>query len=102
MSSPCLERVPGVYAEYTYKHLEMLTLMAGYRVDYDRNTEQTLGNPYGIDVNTNRFEAFSKTGYIFDRPSTSLGWINAFTYHDQTSNYGPRAYDATQNSYHLS
>ena len=70
------------------------------QVDYDRNTEQTVGNPYGIDVNTNRFEAFSKTGYIFDRPSTSLGWINAFTYHDQTSNYGPRAYNATQNSFH--
>ena len=70
------------------------------QVDYNRNTEQTIGNPYGIDVNTNRLEAFSKTGYIFDRPSTSLGWINAFTYHDQKSNYGPRVYDARQNSYH--
>ena len=28
---------------------------------------------YGIHINTERYEAFAKTGFIFDRPETSLG-----------------------------
>lgn len=28
------ERVPGAYAEYTYRYAEMFTLMAGYRIDH--------------------------------------------------------------------
>lgn len=67
--------------------------------NYTKNTEQVAGNPYGIDIYTNRFETFSKIGYIFNRPATSLGWINSYTYHDQNSNYGARIYNATQHSY---
>jgi len=68
--------------------------------NYTRNTEQVAGNPYGIDIHTNRLETFSKIGYIFSRPATSLGWINSYTYHNQNSNYGARVYNATQHSYY--
>ncbi|MDX1315525.1 MAG: TonB-dependent receptor, partial [Eudoraea sp.] len=56
---------------------------------------------YGILINTDRAEAFTKTGYIFpaDR-SMSLGWINSFTWHRQDATYGLRAYSGNQRSYY--
>ena len=52
-------------------------------------------------INTQRFEAFSKTGFIFDRDDTSLGIQQQFTYHDLGSTYfGRTDYNATQISYY--
>ena len=52
-------------------------------------------------INTQRFEAFSKTGFIFDRDDTSLGIQQQFTYHDLGSTYFSRTdYNATQISYY--
>ncbi len=70
------------------------------QMDYRSNIEQMAGNPYGIEIETQRFEIFSKAGYIFEREATSVGFINAFTYHDQKSFYGVRNYDAKQQTYH--
>ncbi|NVO10646.1 MAG: TonB-dependent receptor [Bacteroidales bacterium] len=56
------------------------------------------GNPYGIDVNISRIEAFSKIGYIFDRPETSLGFIVSAANHNQKSIFGLKDYDANQQS----
>ena len=56
---------------------------------------------YGININTERYEAFAKTGFIFDRPETSLGIQQQFTYHKTDSYYGLIDYDATQLSYYV-
>ncbi len=58
-------------------------------------------NPYGIGVTTNRYEAFFKLGYIFEhRTSSSLGFQNQVTVHDQNSYFGLNNYDARQVSYY--
>lgn len=52
-------------------------------------------------INTERVEAFSKTGFLFDRDDTSLGIQQQFTYHKLGSTYfGRTNYDATQLSYY--
>lgn len=52
-------------------------------------------------INTERVEAFSKTGFLFDRDDTSLGIQQQFTYHKLGSTYfGRTDYNATQLSYY--
>ena len=52
-------------------------------------------------INTERVEAFSKTGFLFNRDDTSLGLQQQFVYHDLGSAYfGRTYYDATQTSYY--
>ena len=55
---------------------------------------------YGIGINTERYEAFAKTGFIFDRPETSLGVQQQVTYHKLESYFGLTDYNATQLSYY--
>lgn len=56
---------------------------------------------YGIAINTERYEAFAKTGFIFDRPETSLGIQQQLTYHKLNSYFGLKDYNATQLSYYV-
>ena len=56
---------------------------------------------YGININTERYEAFAKTGFIFDCPETSLGVQQQLTYHKTDSYYGLTDYNATQLSYYV-
>ena len=65
------------------------------------------GNPFveplddKFKINTTRYEAFSKTGFLFDRDDTSLGIQQQFIYHKLGSDYfGRTNYDATQLSYY--
>ena len=52
-------------------------------------------------INTHRYEAFSKTGFMFDRDDTSLGIQQQFIYHNLESYYFRRTdYDASQISYY--
>ena len=65
----------------------------------DRVSGQKKG-PYVIGINTERYEAFAKTGFIFDRPETSLGIQQQLTYHKLNSSFGLKDYNATQLSYY--
>lgn len=56
---------------------------------------------YSIGINTERYEAFAKTGFIFDRPETSLGIQQQLTYHKLNSSFGRTYYNATQLSYYV-
>ena len=55
---------------------------------------------YNFLVNTNRIEAYSKTGWVFKKEATSLGIINNVSRIDQQSVYGHNHYDASQNSWY--
>jgi Outer membrane receptor for ferrienterochelin and colicins len=57
-------------------------------------------NVYGIGINTQRYEAFSKTGFVFNRHETSLGIQQQFTYHKLDSYFGLTDYNASQLSYY--
>ena len=72
----------------------------GGQMDYQRGAQQQLGSPYGFEVGTHRFEAYNKTGYIFEREATSVGFINSYTMHDHQSAYGQRLYNARQHNFY--
>ncbi|MBI9072791.1 MAG: TonB-dependent receptor [Melioribacteraceae bacterium] len=58
-------------------------------------------NPYGININADRYEIFMKIGYIFDHETnSSLGFQTSYTSHNQTSFFGLNNYDADQRSFY--
>ena len=63
--------------------------------------EGAAGDSLGFVINTERYEAFSKTGFLFDRDDTSLGIQQQFTYHKMHSAYfNTNLYHAEQYSYY--
>lgn len=72
----------------------------GGQLDFDHSRPQSEQSLYGIEVDNKRFEAFLKTGFIFNRPATSLGIQQQLTYHDLSSFYGLRTFNAKQQSYY--
>ncbi len=72
----------------------------GGQVAFDPELPRNLDNGYGIQINTERYEAFLKTGFIFNRPATSLGIQNQVIYHDLESFFGLKDFDARQFSYY--
>ncbi|MCR4848170.1 MAG: TonB-dependent receptor [Bacteroidales bacterium] len=72
------------------------------QMDFDPDHRLDEGyDRYGIGINTERYEAFAKTGFIFDRPETSLGVQQQVTYHKLNSYFGTKTYNATQLSYYV-
>lgn len=66
-----------------------------------RNLVNLDPNLYGFSIFTQRYEAFSKTGFMFDRDDTSLGIQQQLIYHDLESHYFRRTdYSAKQLSYY--
>jgi len=73
----------------------------GGQMDFDPKHRLDEGyNLYGIGINTERYEAFAKGGYHFDRKDTSLGLQQQVTYHKMNSYYGLTNYNANQLSYY--
>ena len=73
----------------------------GGQMDFDPKHRLDAGyNLYGIGINTERYEAFAKGGYHFDRKDTSLGLQQQVTYHKMDSYYGLTDYNANQLSYY--
>ena len=63
--------------------------------------EGSAADSLGFVINTQRYEAFSKTGFLFDREETSLGVQQQFTYHKMHSAYfNTNLYHAEQYSYY--
>ncbi|MBE0641259.1 MAG: TonB-dependent receptor, partial [Bacteroidales bacterium] len=56
---------------------------------------------YRIDIGTRRYELFSKNGFIFSRPGTSLGILASATYHEHNSLFGRSFFYARQTSIYL-
>ncbi|MBK9283651.1 MAG: TonB-dependent receptor plug domain-containing protein [Sphingobacteriaceae bacterium] len=51
---------------------------------------------YKLGISNYKWDAYSKSGYVFRKPATSMGLQLNYTSHDVRSNYGFRKYDATQ------
>lgn len=73
---------------------------SGGQLSFNGDQAATEGEAYGININTRRYEAFTKTGILFDRPETSIGIINSLSYHDQDSYFGLNDYEGTQLNYY--
>lgn len=74
----------------------------GGQMDFNHKAEEGTQASYGLEVNTDRYQFFSKTGFGFNgNPNQSLGIQTSFTYHHQNSFYGMRKYDGVQFSSYL-
>ncbi len=73
----------------------------GGQFEYDRTSNNTWDNGYGINIGTERGEAFTKLGGMLGPgDNMSLGWIQSMTFHEMNSWMGYKQYNATQKSYY--
>jgi len=69
----------------------------GGQKGFDESKTNDMNNAYRIDIDTRRYEAFAKIGYVFpENDDKSLALITNFSSHEQKSFYGLRNYDAKQ------
>ncbi|MCM1076583.1 MAG: TonB-dependent receptor [Bacteroides sp.] len=60
-------------------------------------------DPYIIDIDTRRVEAFTKNAYIFDRDNDgNVAMIASMNFHDQHADYGRKLYDVIQREAYVS
>ena len=90
----------SAFLRYNHPNTGHFGCKLGVKALKEERMSGQLEGPYGIGINTERYEAFAKTGFIFDRPETSLGIQQQFTYHKLNSYFGHSDYDATQLSYY--
>lgn len=96
----------NVFARYNYNNNRTFEGMWGVKAMSERRFGGMMHHniePSDMTflINTKRYEAFSKTGFMFDRDDTSLGIQQQLIYHDLGSTYfGRTDYDATQLSYY--
>jgi len=57
--------------------------------------------PYEVIMDTEQAEFHSKTGFIFDKPGTSLGILTSLRYHNQETVFGNSLYSGMQHSLYL-
>ncbi|MBS1777606.1 MAG: TonB-dependent receptor [Bacteroidetes bacterium] len=72
----------------------------GGQWNYEKGTEQIAGNPWGFQLNMQRYEGWAKIGKILPRKATSVGLQLSAIHHQQDAVYGSRNYDALQNSFY--
>lgn len=72
----------------------------GGQSSFNASLPRDTSNGYGVQINTERAEAFLKTGFIFNRHLTSLGIQQQFVYHHLNSFFGLNDYEAGQYSYY--
>jgi outer membrane receptor for ferrienterochelin and colicin len=68
----------------------------GGQTKYNHDLSQMDQSLYGIGIDVNRLNAFSKVGFLFNRPNTSIGWITSANYFERTSFYGFNTLDVEQ------
>ena len=66
---------------------------------YEKRTGGQIAGPYKIGIETQRYEFFTKNGYVFDHQrGTSIGFILSGSWHEQDAKYGLKAYDGIQSN----
>jgi outer membrane receptor for ferrienterochelin and colicin len=72
----------------------------GGQISKHQNNSDTL-LPYYIGINNERWELFSKTGYVFrKRPGTSMGLQLSYLNHEQHNYFGTTTYEALQKTFY--
>ncbi len=92
---------PGIMeSQFGFKVLQ--EVREGGQTAFFNNGENWGGNDYyGFGINTNRYEAFAKTGFFLaSRDEGSIGTQFNFTRHEQYSQFGLTDYDGEQNTFY--
>jgi outer membrane receptor for ferrienterochelin and colicins len=89
----------GLMSEFGVKAL--IDNKTGGELDYDPSTDKLSTHNYGLGINTNRYEAFAKIGYVFpEKMHKSVGLqLSAFD-HKQGAYFGLTKYDARQKNFY--
>jgi hypothetical protein len=73
----------------------------GGEVNFDPVTDKNTTNSYGLGINTQRYEAFAKIGYVFpEKKYKSLGLQLSAIHHKQDSYFGLTTYNAKQQNFY--
>ncbi len=73
----------------------------GGEVVYNPDTDKNTTNKYGLGINTDRFEAFAKIGYVFSQKKyKSIGLQFSAISHKQNSYFGLTTYNAKQQNFY--
>ncbi len=89
----------GVLAQFGIKVLNDRKL--GGETAFDPNADKYTINHYGLSINTERYEAFGKFGYVFPQQKyKSIGLQIDAIDHQQTSYFGLTNYNAKQQSFY--
>jgi outer membrane receptor for ferrienterochelin and colicin len=62
--------------------------------------EPSINGPYGINIKTNRYEGFFKTGYVFPNGRTAVAFLSNAARHYTRSFYGLNRYDADETRFY--
>ncbi|RYY45773.1 MAG: TonB-dependent receptor, partial [Chitinophagaceae bacterium] len=89
----------GLMSQFGVKVL--LDNKVGGQVGYNATTDKFSTNSYGLGINTKRYEAFGKIGYVFpEKMHKSIGLqLSAFD-HNQDSYFGLTGYNASQKNFY--
>ncbi len=68
----------------------------GGQVDFRKDMERNTSNPYGVNVQNERFEGYVKVGKDFIGSRHSLAFISNFTFHKMGSYYGLNNYSGDE------
>mgnify|MGYP002789629322 CR=1 FL=1 len=89
----------GVVGFFTFRYLNDQKI-AGQK-DFRDHAGFLHDGAWGSEINTQRFDASTKVGYIFpDMPFQSIGFQNAFSYHNQEGFYGLNQYGISQTNFY--
>jgi outer membrane receptor for ferrienterochelin and colicin len=72
----------------------------GGQVDFEEGMAQSVSNPYGISINTNRITGYIKSGIVSQDQRTALAILTNFTGHKTNSFYGLTNYDASETRFY--
>ncbi|MBT3383784.1 MAG: TonB-dependent receptor [Prolixibacteraceae bacterium] len=72
----------------------------GGQVGFERGMNSVPTNPYGININTKRFEGFFKTGFVTPNGRTAVAFLSNFASHFTESFYGLNNFDADETRFY--
>ena len=68
--------------------------------DVNSGQKKKFENPYKVNILTNQFYAFAKTGFLL-KSENSFGVVTKYKFHDHQSNYGLTTYNADQHNLYV-
>lgn len=84
----------GLGAQIALNYLRLRNVSG--KLDYEP-LDEIRSQLWGVDINTDRYEATVKAGYVFaEKPWKSFGSQWSISWHDQHGKYGFRRYNGTQ------
>jgi outer membrane cobalamin receptor len=97
-----LKNTVNIFNRWKYfgKKVRMQFGVRGVFNDVNSGQKSEIENPYQVNIKTNQFYAFAKTGYLMDSEN-SFGVVMKYKYHDHKSQYGLTTYNADQHNVYI-